>query len=127
MATREENLKKINDELEKLSDEELDGVAGGSEAEDLGDFHLLRDLGVFEKRFGKEGFEKIVKTGCMQWGVLLKFGWNYVGIDVTRCSYNVDNVYYLGDKQITHDEAVDYAYKKFGSLEQVYDRAVSRL
>ena len=29
MATREENLKKINDELEKLSDEELDQVAGG--------------------------------------------------------------------------------------------------
>ena len=29
MATREENLKKINDELEKLSDEELDGIAGG--------------------------------------------------------------------------------------------------
>ena len=29
MATREENLKKINDELEKLTDEELDDVAGG--------------------------------------------------------------------------------------------------
>ncbi|MBQ6297174.1 MAG: hypothetical protein IJK81_05720 [Selenomonadaceae bacterium] len=29
MATREENLKKINDELEKLSDDELEQVAGG--------------------------------------------------------------------------------------------------
>ncbi|MBE8949026.1 MAG: hypothetical protein SR3Q1_00275 [Quinella sp. 3Q1] len=29
MATREENLKKINEELEKLDDEELDKVAGG--------------------------------------------------------------------------------------------------
>ena len=29
MATREEKIKKINDELEKLSDEELDKVAGG--------------------------------------------------------------------------------------------------
>ena len=29
MATREENIKKINDELEKLTDEELDKVAGG--------------------------------------------------------------------------------------------------
>ncbi|MBR4641906.1 MAG: hypothetical protein IKO74_04180 [Selenomonadaceae bacterium] len=30
MATREENLKKINKQLEQLSDEELDEVAGGS-------------------------------------------------------------------------------------------------
>ena len=30
MATREENLKKINMELEMLSDEELEQVAGGS-------------------------------------------------------------------------------------------------
>ena len=29
MATCEENLKIINDELEKMSDEELDQVAGG--------------------------------------------------------------------------------------------------
>ena len=29
MATREENLKKINEELEKLNDEELENVAGG--------------------------------------------------------------------------------------------------
>ncbi len=29
MATREENLKKINEELEKLSDEQLEKVAGG--------------------------------------------------------------------------------------------------
>jgi len=29
MATREENLKKINAELEKLDDDELDKVSGG--------------------------------------------------------------------------------------------------
>ena len=29
MANREENLKKINEELEKLSDEELEKIAGG--------------------------------------------------------------------------------------------------
>ncbi len=29
MATREENLKKINEELEKLDDEQLEQVAGG--------------------------------------------------------------------------------------------------
>lgn len=29
MATREENLKKINDKIELLSDEQLDEIAGG--------------------------------------------------------------------------------------------------
>ena len=29
MATREENLKKINDQLESMSDEQLDEIAGG--------------------------------------------------------------------------------------------------
>ena len=29
MAKRDENLKKINDELEKMTDEELDQVSGG--------------------------------------------------------------------------------------------------
>ncbi len=30
MANREENLKKINEELEKLDDEQLEKIAGGS-------------------------------------------------------------------------------------------------
>lgn len=29
MATREENLKKINEQLEKLDDEQLEQIAGG--------------------------------------------------------------------------------------------------
>lgn len=36
MATREENLKKINDELEKLDDEELEKVSGGFYARSKG-------------------------------------------------------------------------------------------
>ena len=35
MANREENIKKINDALEQLSDEELDQVAGGIRDETL--------------------------------------------------------------------------------------------
>ena len=46
MANREENLKKINDELEKLSDEELDNVAGGYTGDaDYG--KLLKNFGDF--------------------------------------------------------------------------------
>ena len=38
MATREENIKKINEELEKLDDEQLEQVAGGIGVRDLIDF-----------------------------------------------------------------------------------------
>ena len=44
MANREENLKKINAELEQLSDEELENVAGGTwndTADDAKFFHAL--------------------------------------------------------------------------------------
>ena len=53
MANREENLKKINAELEKLSDEELEKVAGGTvgELEDLTGA-MLSNWSVLEK-FGK--------------------------------------------------------------------------
>ena len=41
MATRAENLKKINDELEKLNDEELEQVAGGIRLETFADGNEL--------------------------------------------------------------------------------------
>ena len=44
MATREDNIKKINDELEKLSDDELDKVAGGSMYETSLDASFLYGL-----------------------------------------------------------------------------------
>ena len=33
MATREDNLKKINDELKKLDDEQLEEIAGGDKSD----------------------------------------------------------------------------------------------
>lgn len=44
METREENIKKINEELEKLSDEELDKVAGGKTGK-LVDFDSISGIG----------------------------------------------------------------------------------
>ncbi|MBR1804912.1 MAG: hypothetical protein IJ774_00850 [Selenomonadaceae bacterium] len=41
MATREENLKKINDQLEQLTDDELEKVAGG--------FYARSNVGDVEK------------------------------------------------------------------------------
>lgn len=45
MATREENLKKINDELEKMSDEELELVAGGTPTGMSADTCVMAALG----------------------------------------------------------------------------------
>ena len=55
MATREENLKKINDELEQLSDAELDNVAGGSWVEFTADM-------LEAKKRGIAGFESLDLT-----------------------------------------------------------------
>ena len=43
MATREENLKKINEQLEKLDDEQLEQIAGGRIIE-MHDFDTEKDL-----------------------------------------------------------------------------------
>ena len=52
MATREENLKKINDELEKLSDEELENVAGGFYARSkVGDVKKEQDANIGNQRW----------------------------------------------------------------------------
>lgn len=55
MATREENLKKINAELEKLSDEELEIVAGGSKAQT----DELKALFNQAKSLGRKGFNNL--------------------------------------------------------------------
>lgn len=51
MATREENLKKINEELEKLSDEQLDWVSGGTIAETVKDTQFLHALGLLDRAY----------------------------------------------------------------------------
>ena len=50
MATREEKLKKINDALEQMSDEELSMVAGGTKSETEKDNELLYDHGLMDSR-----------------------------------------------------------------------------
>jgi len=44
MANRKENLKKINGELKKLSDEKLEQVAGGNAEQTSNDSRFLNSL-----------------------------------------------------------------------------------
>ena len=56
MTTREENLKKINEELEKLDDEQLDKVAGGQ--------IVLRAVGDMKKDPDGNGQNQRKYGGC---------------------------------------------------------------
>ena len=101
MANREENLKKINAELEKMSDEELDKVAGGTFHEVADDSHFLNSLNGSCDRYGS-----VEET---------KKGWATVGItaDLSNIAWE-HNKYYLNGKQITQEEARQHAMKVTG-------------
>ena len=104
MATREENLKKINDELELMSDEELEQVAGGNYDECVADMKYLRLCGVDVDCDPHEiGF-----------GLGIREAWAKVGIECEAWSmdYNVSvfkNKYFLDGKEIPNLVAYKHA------------------
>lgn len=108
MATREENLKKINDELEAMSDEELDNVAGGTYKE----YHELDELLPYSDdnfTFGNT----IVKSPeyIHDW---LKSNLNIdaeINIGFSMDDYgniydNIANVYTRNGQNLTHEEVI---------------------
>ena len=109
MAKREENIKKINDELEAMSDEELEQVAGGSWKETAGDTRFLNDLAGLCDRFGatKAFFYNLTVSDEAT------KGWSKIGIQVNT-SWFGENYYQLKGNPITREKALDYALKKFG-------------
>ncbi|MBE8952133.1 MAG: hypothetical protein SR1Q7_03180 [Quinella sp. 1Q7] len=108
MATREENLNKINAELEAMSDEELSMVAGGTKYEMANDSRFLNSLNGSCDRYG-------------EWRVLfeenleeIKEAWKTVGIVAHLWDGANKNEYYLDGKQITQEEARQHAMKVTG-------------
>ena len=109
MANREENIKKINAELEAMSDEELEQVAGGSYRETAGDTRFLNDLAGLCDRFG-------ATSGFFKFGTVsdeATKGWSKIGIQVNT-SWFGENDYYLKGEPISREKALEYALKKFG-------------
>ena len=109
MANREENIKKINDELELMSDEELDQVAGGSWKSTAGDTRFLNDLAGLCDRFGATKaffYNFTVSDEAAK-------GWSKIGITV-KTGFSDSNLYYLNGEKISRQQAFDYACKKFG-------------
>ena len=111
MTTREENIKRINAELEKLTDEELDWVAGGNlyELADDGRFLnvLLRGRPGQCDRYGEWRAQFHMDDIAKAWasvGIAAKLD-NRLGIH---------NKYYLDGKQISRDEAMEHAEQVVG-------------
>ncbi len=109
MSTREDNIKKINAELEEMSDEELEQVAGGTFKETAGDTRFLNDLAGLCDRFGATKaffYPGIVEDEASK-------GWSKIGITV-HTGFSGSNAYYLNGEQISRQQAFEYALKKFG-------------
>ena len=102
MATREENLKKINDELEMLSDDELDAVAGGTYLESAGDAKNFKEIGV--KVFEHD----ILGVPVLQHEqfVKLREAFNKFGVTVKDNGGIINaNEYFIGGQKVSRDDA----------------------
>ena len=103
MATREENLKKINTELEKLTDEELDGVAGGTYNNTAADTRALHKMGFdIESRSAGDCFWMPTNNDAQK-DVAKIF--NKFGVSVDQSWGATSNKYYHNGNEITRQQA----------------------
>ncbi len=116
MATREENFKEINAQLELMSDDELDQIAGGDCYEMADDSRFLNSLNGSCDRYGATRI-----WFSMGWTGIndeIEKAWATVGIEAhvkSGSSYKKDrNTYKLDGKQITQEEARQHAMKVTG-------------
>ena len=111
MATREENLKKINFELEKLTDEELDEVVGGNAAETSNDSRFLNTLNGSTDRYGAERIAWSFGLHNKE----IREAWAKVGIEATldwvSGGFGKQNKYKRMDtgEELTQEQARQYA------------------
>ena len=117
MTTREENLKKINDELEKLSDEQLEQVAGGDMQETEIDSHLLYDYGLISKWSNETYLLFHWKSSSAK----IDSAWAKAGITCVTSPWAWEgNKYFAGSKQISREEAVKILKQKFTRIHYTY-------
>lgn len=110
MATRNENLKKINDELEKLNDEELESVVGGTRRETALLFAAFQEYSLGKSyeidtrnaavnlvsKKGVEGALDIIFGGQMKYKI-------DVGLNGTGEGEQV-NEYYINGQKLDNDQ-----------------------
>ena len=110
MANRDENLQKINAELEMMSDEELEKVSGGAFKQTSDDSEFLYKHKLMDKSYGLIGVS--FNWSSASWAV--DRGWAKAGITcVTKWGVVEDNLYFVGSKQISREEAYKIVEEKF--------------
>jgi len=117
MATREENLKKINDTLEQMSDDELSMVAGGTKYETADDSRFLNSLNGSCDRYGESKIhaEKVFcPFGPSTILKEIEHAWTTVGINACCHADSSKNTYNLNGNLITQEEARQHAMKVTG-------------
>lgn len=110
MATREENSKEINYELEKLSDEQLDQVAGG-----IYDKHQLADDSRFlnvllrgtENQPERNNWFMVTPREVID-------AWQSVGIEIKEGTLFGGHSYSLNGQTISQSQAWEHAEKVVG-------------
>ena len=114
MTIREENIKKINSELKKLTDEQLEQVAGSTIGQTSSDTKFLYDYGLMNSHYGTipVTFEWISKSAKVD------AGWAKAGITCVTKPFK-DNQYFLNGKEISRGEAVAIVKKNFKRLYNV--------
>ena len=112
MANREENIKKINDALEQLSDEELDQVAGGNKTQTSDDSYFLKRIGYMNDTWRTATLVGWWVSGSKA----VDDGWSKAGIMSVTHPWD-DNEYFdkqNGNKPISRKEAYTLALERRG-------------
>ena len=119
MATREENIRKINVELEQMSEEELEHVAGGTWAQTANDSRFLNSLNGLTNNYS--AFQ-IAATPGSKIQEEIQRGWAKVGIKFTWHNGAISgNEYYLDGQKITQSDARRHAMEQVGKFMDVKD------
>ena len=102
MATRKENLKSINDNLEQLTDEQLEQIAGGTYLESADD----------ASKFKKHGINiytnDILGVPVLQSAEFAKLreAFNQYGVTIKDHGGLINaNEYFIGDTKVSRDDA----------------------
>jgi len=99
---------------EKLTDDELDKVAGGGTAQTGGDEGFLAEMGYVSTK-NTSGFEVV-----FNWGEVSKRvddGWSNAGVTCVTKFGAPDNLYYIGGNQVSRKEAFAHVLRQKGFSE----------